>query len=394
MFVKYVGTRWYFCILIFVFLFVLILWMYIIYEIYKVYITKRRYCTYNRKEQKSECRKEIKRRNRRLHWLIAFALLVLCLIAYLEMERSKYDLKREYAWTIEERNNGRELYFSVIERKMSKEMSWYEKALHMEWYDNIEGDIGEDVLGLYEEKVDDIFSSLPIRENRIGEIVDLDSDFEERKRNFETLVNNEHKNLDSEQLWEGYEDGVEVCKVYETSENIFQTGVLAESAHENAYRSYQSRESDLMFVAGMVCQFERFLEFQNRDAGAGVEISAIEVCFRIEKALYRISVTFEEYDERTARHCALYGYSCSQYSVINTKIEDECYLKYLYNSGLNCLNLIQYIDKEVLCEELCQKELDRWTKLSEEDISMYKTEGKTWEEIIKVKERLEHYVKD
>ncbi|MDE7252206.1 MAG: hypothetical protein K2O32_04610, partial [Acetatifactor sp.] len=324
----------------------------------------------------------------------ATAIVVLYMLSYLIIQKSKYDIHEEFTWKLEERNDGRGLFFSVIEREALKEALWYEEMLHMDWYDNREeGEyIDRATLNMYMKNVDDIFSALPEKENRIGDNEELDSLFMEKKRNFEDLVKSSHKNLDSEILWGGYKDGIEVCKVYDSSENNFQTGVLAESACENAYKTQQSLESGLLYTAGMVSQFEKFLEFRNRDAGGGIEVSEIEVCFRMEKALYRASKENSNHDKKVARHCGLFAYCCSQYSVEKLEINDTRYLIYLDNCGLNCLNIVKFINDEELCVELCQKELNRWNQLEEIDMSEYKTEGKTLEQIMKTKERLESRV--
>lgn len=315
------------------------------------------------------------------------------ILSFFTIQKNRYEIREEFAWKQKERDDGNGLYFTVLEREALNEVLWYEEMLHIEWYDNKEGEcIDRATLDSYMKNVDNIFSVMPEKENRIGDNGELDSIFMDKKRNFENLVKSNHKDLSSEILWKGYEDGIEVCKIYESSENVFQTGVLAESACENAYKSQQSLESRLLYTAGMVSRFEKFLEFRNRDAGGGIEVSEVEVCFRIEKGLYRVSKENLNNDIRIAQHCGLYAYSCSQYSIERLEISDARYLIYLDNSGLNCLNIVRYINDEELCEELCQKELDRWEHLEERDMSVYKTEGKTLEEIMRTKERLASYV--
>lgn len=398
MFVEYVDTQLYFNIIILICLIFAVLLGLIIYEICKVYISKRRRDKCTGEERRDKYEKEIKRRKKVIHRFVASAFVILCMFSYLTVQRDKYAIQGEFAWTIDERKSGYGLSFTVVEREMPDEILWYEEMLHMEWFENQDGIyIDREILNLYEKKVIDNFSVSGERKNRIGEIIGLDSTFLERKQNFEFLVKNNHENFDSEKLWKGYEDGVEVCKVYETSENVFQTGVLAESACENAYKSQQSFESSLIYTAGMVNQFEKFLEFECRDAGGGIEISEVEICFRIEKGLYRISNynydDKDDKDDKVTLHCALFAYSCSQYCVEKTENDNECYLVFLKNSGLNCLNILQYISDKDLCKELCQKELSRWKSLDGRDLSVYKTEGKQLDSVIEIRERLEDYVK-
>lgn len=393
MLVKYVDTLLYLCIMIFLCLALLILVICIIYQTCKI------------RENEEECRKcngEIRKNNyenkivKSKRWRRRFgaaAIVIFCILGFLIVEKNKYDIRKKFAWTLEDRDDGNGLHIPVIEREAQNEVSWYEKMLHLEWYDNKVGEcIDRATLDSYMKKVDDIFSAIPEKENRMGDNVVLDSIFMEKKRNFEHLVKSNHKDLNSEILWKGYEDGTEVCDVYESSENIFQTGVLAESACENAYKSRQSPETRLRYLAGMISQFEKFLEYKDRNAGGEIEVSEVEVCFRIEKGLYRVSKDRSINDSRIAQHCGLYAYSCSQYSVDRLEIDDDRYLIYLDNSGLNCLNNKWYINDEKLFAELCKKELNRWKYLEKRDMSAYKMEGKDLEEVMRAKERLESYI--
>lgn len=341
---------------------------------------------------KSICEKEIAERGKKCGHFIAFAFLFFCISGYLFAQRNKYAIPKEFALTIEERNAGNRLRFEVVERQTPEELSSCDVMLHTEWYDNRPDDeITIDFIEMYMKNVDNIFSIIPEKEDRIDVVNGQDVVFMEKQENFRKLVGSRQAELSSELLWEGYKDGLEVCRVFATSENCFQTGVLAESASQNAYKSQQSREVGLNYVAGMVNQFENFLEFKHRDAGGGMEISEVEICFRMEKGLYRVSRENWDHDNRIAIHCGLFGYSCSQYAVEKIDTDDSLYLIYLDNSGLNCLNIIKFIDDKELCAELCRKELKRWECLDETNMSKYKTEGKTLEEVKKTKSMLQSH---
>lgn len=393
MFVECVDTKSYTYIIILLCLIIVILLASSLFQTCKILKNEKRCSKCLRENWKPKYENIIAKSKRWRRRFRATAIVISYFFSFLIIQKNRYDIREEFAWKLEERDDGNGVHFTVLEREALDEVLWYEEMLHIEWYDNKEdGCIDRATLNLYMKNVDNIFSAVPEKENRIGDNEGLDSVFMEKKRNFENLVKSSHKDLHSEILWKGYEDGIEVCKIFESSENIFQTGVLAESACENAYKSQQSLESRLLYTAGMVSQFEKFLEFRNRDAGEGIEVSEVEVCFRIEKRLYRVSKENSNNDVRIAQHCGLYAYSCSQYSVERMEIGDDRYLIYLDNSGLNCLNIVKYINDEELCIELCQKELNRWENLEERDMSAYKTEGKTLGEIMKTKERLESYV--
>lgn len=393
MFVEYVDTKLYSYIIGLLCLFLVIIFTFSIFQTYKISKNEKKCSKCIRESWKPKYENVIAKSKRWRRRFSATAIVILYILSFFTIQKNRYEIREEFAWEQKERDDGNGLYFTVLEREALNEVLWYEEMLHIEWYDNKEGEcIDRATLNSYMKNVDNIFSVMPEKENRIGDNGEFDSIFMDKKRNFENLVKSNHKDLSSEILWKGYEDGIEVCKIYESSENVFQTGVLAESACENAYKSQQSLESRLLYTAGMVSRFEKFLEFRNRDAGGGIEVSEVEVCFRIEKGLYRVSKENLNNDIRIAQHCGLYAYSCSQYSIERLEISDARYLIYLGNSGLNCLNIVRYINDEELCEELCQKELDRWEHLEERDMSVYKTEGKTLEEIMRIKERLASYV--
>ncbi len=393
MFVEYVDTKLYSYIIGLLCLFLVILFSFSIFQTYKISKNEKQCSKCIRESWKPKYENVIAKSKKWRRRSRAAAIVILYILSFFTIQKNRYEIREEFAWKQKERDDGNGLHFTVLEREALNEVLWYEEMLHLEWYDDKEREcIDRAILNSYMKNVDNIFSAMPEKENRIGDNGELDSIFMKKKRNFENLVKSNHKDLYSEILWKGYEDGIEVCKVYESSENVFQTGVLAESACVNAYKSQQSLEARLLYTAGMVSQFEKFLEFRNRNAGKGIEVSEVEVCFRIEKGLYRVSKENSNNDIRIAQHCGLYAYSCSQYSIERLEISDARYLIYLDNSGLNCLNIVRYINDEKLCEELCQKELDRWERLEERDMSAYKTEGKTLEEIMRTKERLASYV--
>lgn len=268
--IRYVDTNWYPYIIIFVCLLLLCLVILAGISKYEMYVNKKRYDKAKKEERKDFYEKNMNKNGDRFHGFMAAIMLSIIVIVCLVFWENKYNIKEEFAWTEEERKDKNGLNFPLLERETIDEILQYEKQLHMEWYNEKKGEyIDRKMVEEYEKKVNNIFYAVPEREDSYVEMKKIASDFEQRKKNYKRLVDSKQENLSSEKLWKGYEDGVEVCNVYNTSENVFQTGVLAESASENAHKDQTSPEEHLFFAGGAVNQFEQFIEFSSGNIGDG-----------------------------------------------------------------------------------------------------------------------------
>ena len=387
MLVKYVDTIAYSCIMVLICLGVILL-----FGVLALWGIALRHI---KKEENKYDKEKIARIKKKCWSILAVDMVLLSVFVYLIVIYVKYHNNEKTVWKSERSNNENALCFEIIERNELQDIKQNRDKLHIEWYSlEAQESIDKETLDYYKKNVNDIFIAVPQKENRIdyAAVGKINSNYKKKHEHFIELVRSNHKNLDPEELWKGYQDGLTVCEIYETSENIFQTAVLAESACENAQKFGVQDEVLLEYTAGMISQFERFLDFRNRDIGNGIQVSDVDVCFRMEKGLYRVSMKKSLSDDEVVKHCSLFAYACSQYVVEETDISDSRYLMYLNYSGLSCLNIVKYINDTQLCKELCQKELDRWKQLEEIEIGSYEREGKELDAIMETKKCLEEYV--
>lgn len=330
-------------------------------------------------------------------------------IVVFAIQKYKYHIPDQYAWSLEDRK--KEPNFEKRKRTVIEKRELYEKQLHFSWFsERNEETISQKSIERYKKNVTDIFSVYPDKEDVVMEFDESDSILAGMKQNFLSYVDKIQEAESSEELWKAYQDGVKTCEIWMTSEYIFQTGVLAESAAENDYKSHQKYEDSLYHTGGMLEQFEKFLDYRCRYAGKDTEknediiITEKELAIRIAKRMYRLSKDNPNSDimhSDMKRHSALFAYACMMYAVENIEPKDKWYLLSILYSSLCCLNLIQYIDDESLRTELCQKEVNQWNRfeyieqiLSKdmEEVKLdYKTEENISEKIMEAKERLENY---
>lgn len=330
-------------------------------------------------------------------------------IVFFATQKYKYRIPDQYAWSLEEME--KEPNFEEKRRKVIEKRELYERQLHFSWFsERNEEVIGWKSIERYKKNVTDIFSVYPDKEDIVMDYDESDSVLARKKQNFLNYVDKIQETENSEELWEAYQDGVKICEIWMTSEYIFQTGVLAESAAENDYKSHQKYEDSLYHTGGMLEQFEKFLNYSYRYAGKDIEknediiINDKELAIRIAKRMYRLSKDNPYSDilhSDMKRHSALFAYACMMYVAENVELEDKWYLLSVLYSSLCCLNLIQYIDDESLRIELCQRELNRWSRFENiqeilskdmEEIKLeYKTEENISEKIMEAKGRLENY---
>lgn len=387
MFVDLVNTIWYQIAIVLTFLAALGSFIYIVAYQYMITVLNKRKKRLREKNVKS-IEEKITYGRKRCKKIFNVAMILGIIWGFLVFQKNEYSVDDDYEWIIGGDEDRGQTKFKGSKRKYKDKRKWYDKKLHMDWYDKAyHKNIGESVLEAYEENVEGIYHVFPDKKEKNKGENAAEPGFQEKLDNFKKYVNRKQEDIDSEELWKAYHDGKEVCKVYDNSQNTFQTGVLAESASENATGQ---KEDCLLYAAGMHGQFEKYLKFSLRDAGNGVEVTDDEVAYRLAKGDYRVS-TNESVNLKRRRHCGLLAYANAQYAFKNMKDRKDALL-YLIFCSKTCLNIMGDIKDKQFRKELCQKELDRWEALeSESDLSKYKTEGESLNDCTKIKKSLEYY---
>ena len=364
----------------------------------------------NIKKKKKSIKSYRERKNTFSAFLLLFCTVLLCLLHI----KKEYQVVEQF-YINEEFNentyNSINDIFVKNEREYISEVDWAYSAVHIDWYTERfetenEGIVAEDMEQYYT-KVKNIYQIVPYKDDLYIDIKNmkvegddegiLDAKITEYENIYETFnnaVNADISNWKSEDLWKAYSAGKELTKMNNTSEMIFQTGVLAEGAHENVYKESRGNDNTLLYLAGVTENFEDFLSFFVRDSGSGVIISDVEICFRQAKGDYREGLKEKNNKNPLAKHFLLKSYEEMRYVTEQTLLEDEMYLTYLYYRGMVCLQLISYIDDYELRTDLCNKELDMWNVFLEYhngDIEGMKVESKTKDEILYVKKMLSNY---
>lgn len=364
--------------------------------------------TIRKKEEKIKLYREIK------NTFSSFFILFLAMLLYLLHIKKEYQVVEQFYVNEvynENANNSINDIFDKNEREYISEIDWAYSAVHIDWYaERFESEnqgITDEDIKQYFVYVNNIYQKVPYKDNLYieqknieeesnGENV-LDAKATEYNRIYETFndaVNADISDWESEALWEAYNAGKELTKINNTSEMVFQTGVLAEGAHENVYKESRGNDNTLLYLAGATENFEDFLNFFIRDSGNEVIISDVEICFRQAKMDYREGLKEKEDKNPLAKHFLLKSYEELRYVTEQTLPEDEMYLTYLYYRGMTCLQLISYIDDYELRVTLCNDETDMWNEFLEYhngDIEGIKVENKTKNEILYVKNMLEEY---
>lgn len=212
--------------------------------------------------------------------------------------------------------------------------------------------------------LNNIYSKIP-RDQPASFTDKASDDFNKNLELFSGIVGEDSANIMPEELWNGHKAGLEVFDVYHTSENIYQTAVLAEAAHVNAYNIYKDDDWTPLYAAGAISSYEAFLDFAIRDAGMGQIIGETEISFFCGKILYRDSNTSKEVAIEECLHYKLFSYCSFDYSLDHLNIEDKNYLINLYYSGAVLMEMSSYIEDEEFLKELCSEQLEHWGKLDE-----------------------------
>lgn len=353
-------------------------------------------------------KEETNYRNKIEDFLIVIMITVI-IWGYLAYEKKEYRVIEQFYDLNNVEENVGEHIFKKVEREYVGEQEWAEIIIHKDLYEecfDIESEnITIDDIESYRDWIWNIYLERPFKEDILIDLkkagnseIDIkkEEEFDRLYAVFKEAVNDELSDWKASDLWEAYEAGKEISKINYTSEMIFQTGVLAEGAHENIFRENYYDKNSLIYLAGATEQFEKFLTFKIRDAGNDNFISEAEVSFRQGKMDYREGTKRKDMDEKDARHFLLKAYAEFQYILEQVTIEDELYPPALYYSGLVILRMMSYIDIEER-NEICKKELERWEFLLEyyeKNTAMIKVEGKSFIEIIEIRDDLLMYTKD
>ncbi len=344
--------------------------------------------------------KKKKREENKLFWTVYFMVILFICIPCMIHAKEQYTERYKFDETLSENQNKRADNFNMFEelkRTKTVEAENYYSQIHMEWYKvnflSDESKIVKDTFEQYKKNVKDIFSRVPYAEACYDrEVEDIMDNYNIISDTFKNIVNKNHSSLDSSELWKGYEAGKKVQKVNFSSEVVFQTAVMAEDAHANAFKK-NTNENSLTYAGGAVSEYELFLTFNNRDGGNG-DVEDREICFRIGKVMLREAGSNKASKDSEKKHTGLFAYGCFNYAVENTDIMDELYLTYLYYEGCSLLNLTSYMD-ESLCKELCGEELEKWEQfdaMRNQGVTI-RVENKSEEDIYYVRDKLKAQTK-
>lgn len=333
-------------------------------------------------------------------WQVMLMIIVTFVFVMLIVNKYQYRIVTKFAedpgWTSVSQEND----FKEIRRETIALSDKAEYPIHLDLYDKAfnpeTGLIGTDGMEIYKNFVNEVFSVFPEKEDMTTNVEEDDA-FKKALDNFMDLVGTDYENIAPETLWEGYNDGEIVSEKYITSENIFQEGVLAESAHANQYAMFGGGIGTIRYLDGAIVKFEEFLQYIERDIGGGNYVDEKDVSFRIGKMMHREADNNSQ-DNKSKAHCEVYAYACFIYCEENTDVYDPRYLIFLYYSGVSCLDVMQYIDDTSLKEALCSAELAKWDKLEslrgEKFCNFYNVEGKAEEDILTVREYLKQRIND
>lgn len=398
-----IGTQWMpILVYIFIAVFLLFLFCYLIF-VCKVYLNKERKIREKRKSKIRNLKIKIKSQRRIKNCLLFCTILSFGILVLLWYTKKEYQIVEHFYGTDVFDKNSNDLkadIFEKSEREYEHKMNWADSAVHMDWYWEIVGtenkDIDSDDINEYCDKVEEKYKEMPYKEDLY---LDVESDDEEEYSEmyaiFNNAVNSDISNWKSDDLWEAYIAGKKLLKNNNTSEMVFQTGVLAEGAHENVYKESRGNDDTRLYIAAATEEFDDFISFIDRNSGNGVIVSEVEICFRQSKMDYREGLKEKDDENLEAQHFFLKAYSENVYATEHTSLEDKMYLTYLYYRGLSFLGLISYMKDDESRSALCAAEIELWDAFLEKhdgDIGEQTVENKTKDDILEVKIRIEQYV--
>jgi len=328
--------------------------------------------------------------------VVLWVIVSLLLTVFNTVKQKVYAMSEHYIWSEEERGINAEeenhsLTFEVVMREYGE--WWWKEAICFEWSigticdgnGNYIGDITAESIDYYYNKI--IAESIEDgkSKNEIAISTEKPESFENDLELFATVVGMEDAEITM--LWKGYEAGKRVQQYNNTSENVFQTGVLPEKIHFRTCKGGSTDDRTIVYLAAEFEQFDLFLSFEKLYIGEKTEVSKEDVFFRKAKSSYNEG-RYGLQEEGVKIHCVLMAYAFFSYLADKTEKTDPNYLLYTYYSGHAFLYIMSEIKDEVCREGLCMKELRRWDGLVING-SGYEIEGLEEENILGVKEGLE-----
>lgn len=253
------------------------------------------------------------------------------------------------------------------------------------------GVVDESVLTEYIEDIKSTFGIVPFCEDVKNE-ENASELFEDNLIVFSEYVGLDKQDKASIDLWEAYLAGEEVIKVNHTSENVFQTAVLAEAAQANEYKNSIPSDKTEEYMLGAIEKFEEFLTFIDRNAGNGFQVDPAVVCFRVGKMIYRESRNSNLNDPQKKLHYVLLAYSCFHFSVNQVDKDNEDYLCYLYYYGESTLNILNHIEEKELRATICNEQIEMWEHLDDNYFTDHRVETKSSEDVKMIVEMLKGYI--
>lgn len=264
--------------------------------------------------------------------------LILLVVLYVYV--GSYKIRDRFFWKYDKNTSVEEIFVVYARKKTDENRSQNADALHMDW---LHRDVQEEaaatvvtrtMVNAYEENVAAVYSVVPVKENVLHE-KEAEEGFAVQLQQFEAVIRNGgYDSMSSEELWEDFLAGEEVCKVNHTSENVYQRAMLAEAAHYNASLSGISADITSVYIAGAMEAFEEALQFKNRDSGNGMQYTDKDIARQTGIMLVRESWQYRgestQEDREKHLHCAVFGYACFGYVLSNEQLTDKNYMMDLY----------------------------------------------------------------
>lgn len=213
-----------------------------------------------------KCKKDLIKKYKSI---IRFIIFILCIILFYGI----YLLwgmwpKGKFAWKIENRNRN---FNNLFQKNENYKAQNYED-IHMDYFENTisknkDYTITYADIENYKQNIKNVYSKIALEQDFYDEsykgnpkAIDL---FNALKSKFSFYVSQNRDMLSEEDCWKGYEIGLDVIKIENTSENVFQTAVLAEDAQVKAF---DLKHQDYIFEygAGAIKCFESFLTFDKK----------------------------------------------------------------------------------------------------------------------------------
>lgn len=330
---------------------------------------------------------------------VYFVVVLLLMFALFFAIQVTYAMPEQYNWSEEERGvnvdgENESLTFATVVRKYSE--CWWKDGIYYFLYEsafcdengNFDGIIDREGMEYYFNKIPSIFTAERVQEDEIRNPDERPASFESDKSLFESAVGTD--DADVTMLWEGFEAGTRVQEYNYTSQNVFQTGNLAERMHARICKGGKAEDQSIVCLAAMFVQYSLFLEFEELHVGEQRYLTIKDVLFREAKSSYNEGCYgVQEYDAKM--HCVMMAYAIFSYLADETEKSDSKYLIYTYYSGHAFLYIMSEIDDAAYREELGREELGRWDGVVIEG-SGYETENLKIDTILSAKEGLERAV--